>query len=252
MANWVFFHIFALLILITLYMNKRFSLNDSSNKEITEETYIQFHKLIADGDEEGAIKLLKECGNSFNVNYEYKSRVPIFSAINNCMYGLYDEIVNHPMFDCGRLDGFGDTLLESLLYMRGTDEITMTENDTASLDRMIKTILKNERIDFNMTDINNDTAINIACGYPKLIWVVEELANKKDVNPNVINDFDCTALTTAIHWKNIEAIKILATRKDVIVRPTDLEEANKVGIDLTEFGFEIAENFKKEYEYAMA
>ena len=127
----------------------------------------------------------------------------------------------------------------------------MTENETASLDRMIKTTLKSERIDFNATNINNDTAINIACEYPNLLWVVEEFVKKENVNPNIINDLDCTALTTAIHWKNIEAIKILATRKDVIVRPTDLEEADKVGIDLAEFGFEIAEKLKKAYEYAM-
>jgi len=206
---------------------------------------IKFHHLIDSGDEKGAIKLLKECGNSFNVNYEYKSRVPIFSAISSRMYDLYDEIINHPTFNCGIEDGFGDTLLGSLLYLRGSDEIKDSPFKVEEIERMIKTILNNKKYDFNMTDINNDTVINIACGYSKLIWVVEELANKKDVNPNVINDCDCTALTTAIHWKNIEAIKILATRKDVIVRPTDLEEADKVGIDLTEFGFEIAEKFKK-------
>lgn len=244
MVYWAFFHIFALLILITLDMNKVY------DSHMTNE--IKFHHLIDSGDEKGAIKLLKECGNSFNVNYEYKSRVPIFSAIRNNMYDLYDEIVSHPMFDCGIEDGFGETLLHSLLYLRGTDEIPMTENDTASLDRMIKTILNNKKYDFNMTDINHDTVINVACEYPKLIWVIEELVKKDNVNPNIINDWDCTALGTAIHWKNIEAIKILATRKDVIVRPTDLEEANKVGIDLTEFGFEIAEKFKKEHEYAMA
>ena len=221
------------------------------NKEITEETYIKFHQLIDNGDEEEAIKLLKECGKSFNVNYEYKSRVPIFSAIHNRMYDLYVEIVNHPTFDFGIADGFGETLLESLLYLRGTDEIPMTENDTASLDRMIKTVLNNKKLDFNITDLNNDTAINVACEYPKLIWVVEELANKKEVNPNIINDFECTALTNAIRHKNIEAVKILSKRNDITVRTIDLEEANKVGIDLTEFGFEIAEKFKKEYEYAM-
>ena len=221
------------------------------NKNITEETYIKFHQLINNGDEEEAIKLLKECGESFDVNYEYKQRVPIFSAINNRMYDLYDEIVNHPTFDNKTDDGFGETFLDSLLYMRGSSELPKTENDNVTLDRMIRSILNNERLDFNATNINNDTAINVACEYPNLLWVVEELAKKESVNSNVINDFDRTALTTAIHWKNIEAIKILATRKDVIVRSTDLEEANKVGIDLTEFGFEIAEKFKKEYEYAM-
>lgn len=233
-------------------MNKRFSLNDFSNKEITEETYIKFHKLIADDNEEGAIKLLKECGDSFNVNYEYKSRVPLFLAINNRMYDLYDEIVNHPMFDCGIEDGFGETLLESLLYLRGTDEIPMTENDTASLDRMIKTVLNNKKFDFNVTDLNNDTAINVACEYPKLLWVVEELANKKEVNPNIVNDFECTALTNAIRHKNIEAVKILSKRNDIIVRTIDLEEADKIGIDLAEFGFKTAIKLKKAHEYAMA
>lgn len=222
------------------------------NKNITEETYIKFHQLINNGDEEEAIKLLKECGESFDVNYEYNQRVPIFLAINNRMYDLYDEIVNHPTFDCGIEDGFGETLLESLLYLRGTDEIPMTENDTASLDRMIKTVLNNKKFDFNVTDLNNDTAINVACRYPKLILVVEKLANKKDVNPNVINDIDCTALTTSIRHKNIEAIKILSTRDDVIVRTIDLEEADRMGIDLAEFGFKAAINLKKAHEYAMA
>jgi ankyrin repeat protein len=168
------------------------------------------------------------------------------------MYDLYDEIVNHPTFDFGVEDGFGETLLESLLYMRVSDEIPMTENETASLDRMIRTILNRERFDFNITDLNNDTAINIACGYPKLIWVVEKLANKKDVNPNIINDIDCTALTTAIHNKNIEAVKILSKRNDILVRTVDLEEADKVGINLADFGFKDAIKLKKAHEYTMA
>jgi ankyrin repeat protein len=234
-------------------MNKRFSLNDFSNKEITEETYIQFHKLIADDDEEGAIKLLKECGDSFNVNYEYKSRVPLFSAINNRMYDLYDEIVNHPTFDCGIEDGFGETLLESLLYISGSDEITfLSENDRNSINRMIKIVLNSKKFDFNATDLNNDTAINVACEYPRMIFVVEELAKKEEVNPNIINDFGCTALTNAIRHKNIEAVKILSKRNDILVRTVDLEEANKVGIDLADFGFKAAIKLKKAHEYAMA
>lgn len=222
------------------------------NKEITEETYIQFHKLIYDYDEEGAIKLLKECGNSFNVNYEYKNRVPLFSAINNSMHYLFDEIVNHPTFNLYIKDGLGEPLLESLLYMRGTDEIPITANEIEILDRLIKTVLNIKKYDFNVTDLNNDTAINVACEYPKLIWVVEELANKKDVNPNIINDFECTALTNAIRNKNIEAIKILSKRNDILVRTVDLKEADKVGIDLADFGFKIAIKLKKAHEYAMA
>lgn len=233
-------------------MNKRFNLNDFSNKVITEETYIQFHHLIDDDDEEGAIKLLKECGKSFNVNYEYKNRIPLFSAINNKMYDLYDEIVNHPTFDFGVEDGFGETLLESLLYLRGTDEIPMTENETASLDRMIRTILNREGFDFNTTDLNMQTALSIACENPKLLWVVEELVKKEDVNPSIVDDFEATALTAAIRNKNIEAIKILSKRNDILVRAIDLEEANRIGIDLADFGFEAAIKLKNAHEYAMA
>ena len=210
---------------------------------------IKLHHLIDNGEEEKAIALIRDFGDDIDVNYKYNERIPVFSAIERRMYNLYEKIVNHPMFYCGIKDAFGESLLGSLLYLRGADDINI---DIASLDRMIEILLNNKKYDFNMTDINNDTAINIACGYPKLIWVVEKLANKKDVNPNVINDSDCTALTTAIHWKNIEAIKILATRKDVIVRPTDLEEADIVGVDLADFGFEIAIKLKKAHEYAMA
>ena len=217
-------------------MNKRFGLNNFSNKEITEETYIQFHKLIADDDEEGAIKLLKEHGDFFNVNYQYKNRIPVFSAINNRMYYLYDEITNHPMFDCGIKDEFGETLLELLLYLSCSDEIPMTANDTESLYRMIRTVLNNKKFDFNATDLNNDTAINVACEYPKLIWVVEELVNKECVNPNIINIFGDAALTNAIRNDNVDAIKLLSKRKDLIVRNKDIEVAKEEGISLSRYG----------------
>lgn len=212
---------------------------------------IKLHHLIDNGEEEKAIALIRDFGDDIDVNYKYNERIPIFSAIHQHMYDLYDEIVNHPMFNSTVEDAFGESLLGSLLYLIGSDEIKDSPFKVEEFERMIKTILNNKKYDFNMTDINNDTVINIACEYPKLIWVVEELANKKDVNPNVINDFDCTALTTAIHWKNIEAIKILSKRNDILVRTIDLEEADKVGIDLADFGFEIAEKFKKAHEYAM-
>ena len=73
--------------------------------------------------------------------------------------------------------------------------------------------------------------------YPNEIWVVKELASNPSVDINTIDDFGCTALTTAIRYKNIEAIKILSKRKDLIVRDKDIELAKEKGIDLTEFGF---------------
>lgn len=236
-------------------MNKRFKLSNFSSNVITKDTYIEFHKLIDDGDEKGAIKLLKKYGNSFNVNYECKMKIPIYSAINKKMYDLYDEIVKHPTFDAKTEDEFGESLLHSLLYLRGSAEelqLQVQESEKANIDRMIQTILNNKKFDFNQRDINNDTPILVVCEYPNLVWCFKTLASDKSVDVNVVDDLNYSLITKCIDFNNLEALKILSARKDLIVRPTDLEKANEVGIDLTEFGFEIAEKFKKAHEYAIA
>jgi 5'-3' exonuclease len=218
-------------------MNKRFSLKNFGTNEITRDTYIQFHKLIDDGDEKGAIELLKKYGDSFNVNYEYKMKLPIFSAINKNMNDLFDEIVNHYTFDGVNEDGFGESLLHSLLYLRGgAEELQLQESEKANIDRMIRTLLNSNKQDLNAVDLNNDTAINISCEYPNLLWITEDLVNREYVNPNIINDFSSTALTNAIRNDNIDAIKLLSKRKDLIVRDKDIELATKHGINLSEYG----------------
>jgi hypothetical protein len=169
------------------------------------------------------------------------------------MYNLYEKIVNHHTFDGNTEDDFGETLLQSLLYLRTADEACISDEDKAVIDRLIKITINCPNADLNQKDLNGETALSIACQYPtELLWMVEDLAKRENVNPNVINDFGFTALTNAIRSKNVEAIKLLANRKDVSIMEVDLKEANKVGIDLTEFGFEIAENFKKAHEYTMA
>jgi len=234
-------------------MNKRFSLKNFGTNEITRDTYIQFHKLIDDGDEKGAIELLKKYGDSFNVNYEYKMKIPIYSAISKKMYDLYDEIVKHPTFDTKTEDGFGESLLHSLLYLRGgAEELQLQENEKTNIDRMIQIILNNQKFDFNQRDISNDTPILVVCEYPNLIWCFKTLASNKSVDVNVVDDLNYSLITKCIDFNNLEALKILSTRKDLIVRGEDIELAKEEGIDLTEFGFEIAEKFKKTHEYAIA
>lgn len=244
MANWGFFHIFALLILITLDMNKVYDLHMTNE--------IKFHHLINSGDEKGAIELLEQCGDSINVNYKYNERIPVFLAINQRMYNLYEKIVNHHTFDGNTEDGFGETLLQSLLYLRTADEVYISDEDKAVIDKLIKITINCPNADLNQKSLNDETALSIACQYPtELLWVVEDLAKKENVNPNIIDDFGFTALTNAIRSKNIEAIKLLASRKDVSVMEVDLKEAAKNEINLADFGFEIAEKLKKAYEYAM-
>ena len=209
-------------------------MKDFGINEITKDTYIQFHKLIDDDDERGAIELLKKCGDSFNVNYECEMKLPIFSAVNKKMNDLFDEIVNHHTFDGANEDAFGEPLLETLIVLRGC--VSTNENDISVFDRMIRTLLNSSKTDLNAVDLTNDTAINISCEYPKLLWVTEDLVNREYVNPNIINDFDSTALTNAIVNKNIEAVKLLSKRKDLIVRNKDRELATKHGISLSEYG----------------
>ena len=215
---------------------------------------VLLHKLIDENDEVGAIKLLEKEGKNFNVNYEFNQRVPIISAVNNKMYNLFEKIVNHPKFDSTIEDGFGETLLESLIYLYGSDEISASKKEEESLKRMIISILKSDTYDFNTKDLNSDTAINIACEYPKMVWIVKALASKKNVDINVINDFECAALGDCIRNKNLEALKVIGQRPDVKVREEDKKLAKSFGINLDEYikpNEAIYGSFKFEGEYAI-
>ena len=215
---------------------------------------VLLHKLIDENDEIGAIKLIEKEGKKFNVNYEFNQRVPIISAINNKMYNLFDKIVNHPNFDSTVEDGFGETLLESLIYLYASDEISASKNEEESLKRMIISVLKSNSYNFNTKDLNSDTAINIACEYPKMLWIVKALASKKEVDINVINDFECAALGDCIRNKNLEALKVIGQRPDVKVREEDKKLAKTCGIDLNEYikpNEAIFGSFKFEGEYAV-
>ena len=220
---------------------------------VNEDVCIQFHKLIDSNDEKGAIELL-ETSSLLDVMYEHNTRLPIFSAINNKMVDLAVKIINHPTFEGTLEDGFGESLFESLIYLYTADEDNSKCKEYEEMCvKLIKSIIEQGNEDvFNQQDLNEDTAIMIACEYPKCLWIVEALASNEDVNINLINDFDCSALTNAIRNQNTEAIKILAKRKDLEVRVHDLEAADKYGIDLAKFGIEAAIKLQKAHEYAVA
>ena len=100
---------------------------------------------------------------------------------------------------------------------------------------MIISILKSDTYDFNTKDLNSDTAINIACEYPKMLWIVKALASNKKVDINIVNDFECAALGDCIRNKNIEALKIIGQRPDVKVREEDKKLAKSYGINLSDY-----------------
>ena len=118
---------------------------------------------------------------------------------------------------------------------------------------MILAILKSENYNFNVKDLNNDTAINIACEYPKMLWIVKALASKKEVDINIVNDFESAALGSCIRNKNLEALKVIGQRPDVKVREEDKKLAKTNGITLNDYikpTDSIFDSFKYEGEFA--
>jgi len=210
------------------------SSDDFLNREAIDPS-ILLHKLIDENDEIGAIKLIEKERGNINVNYEFNQRVPIFSAINNKMFKLFDVIVNYDGFDSKIEDGFGETLLESLLYLQGSDEVSTSKEDDKLLKSMISSILSSKTFDFNAKDLNNDTAINVACEYPNEAWVVEVLVSNRNIDINVVNEFDCTALSNCIRNNNLEALKLLGQRPDLKIRKEDAELAKECHIKLDDY-----------------
>lgn len=195
---------------------------------------IMLHKYIDEGNENAALELIAKNGDNFDVNYKHCNHVPVFSAVTKKMFNLFKTIVNHPSYKSEQIGGFGETLLETLLFIYSAEEIASNPTEKESLENMIN-ILLDSSSDFNAKDINDDTAINIACEYPEMLWVVKVLASKKEVNVNTINDFDCAALGNCIRNRNLEALKVIGMRPDVIVTDNDMKLAKSYKINLKEY-----------------
>ena len=202
---------------------------------MNKEACIQLHKLISSGDEQGAINLINS-EKDIDVSYEHNMNIPVFSVISEKMPNLFKVIVNHPTFNNTVEDGFGETLFETLLYMYTAEESTKDNFDRVYLKELIDIVLKLDNYPFNAKDISEDTPLIISCEFTCLNWVTSELLKKKDIDINAINDVEHSALTEAIRYKNIEAIKMLSKMEGLVLRNIDIEEAQKANIDLSEYG----------------
>ena len=196
---------------------------------------VLLHKYIDDNNEAAAIKLIEQERDNIDINYEFHQRVPVFVALNKGMTNLFNVIVGHKNFKSNTEDGFGETLLESLMYCYGSGEVVSTAEEKEKLEEMINAILANKNFDFNAKDINNDVAINSACQFPSTLWVVKKLASMRNVDVNVINDFKYGALGTCIIENNIAALQIIGQRPDLVVREEDIKLAKERNINLEEY-----------------
>jgi hypothetical protein len=193
------------------------------------------HKLIDEHDEIGAIKLIEENMDTIDVNYEFNMRMPVFSALNANMFKLFTKMVSHPKFNSKVTDGFGETLLQSLLYMYSADEVTISSEDEKNLVDMITAILDNKAFDLNVRDLSGDTAFTIVCQYSKMLWIAKRLIQNMDVDINQKNDFMLSPVELCIASKNFETLKELGKRPDLVITEEDKKLASSNGIDLKKF-----------------
>ena len=196
---------------------------------------ILLHKLIDEGDEDGAIRLIEK-EKDIDVNFVFNDKLPIFSAIDGKMHKVVSKIITNDKFDSSVDDGFGESLIQNLLYVYYLDETNkLSKKNEAAVNEMLSVIIDSGKFDLNYVNDNDDTAINIACTNPNMLWLVKKLAARKDININCVNDVNRAALGNAIRYKNIGAIEVLGKRPDLKVLDSDKKLAKELGIDLDKY-----------------
>lgn len=196
---------------------------------------ILLHKLIDEGDSEGACALIDK-EPEIDVNFEFNDKRPIFSAIDKKMYKVVGKIIANKNFDCNVDDGFSESLLQNFLYTYYLDKThTLEAKDEECVRELITLLIDSGKFDLNYVDWNEDTLINIACTNKNMAWLVEKLAKNPKIDVNHVNDIEWAALGNAIRKKNIDAIKALGQRPDLEIREKDRALAKKLNINLDEY-----------------
>lgn len=195
---------------------------------------ILLHKYLDEKSELDAVKLIEENSDELDINYSFNENTPIFTAVNNGLFNAFKAIVSSPKFDANTVDAFGEPLICSIMYeYRG---VASNNGNKVSKDhptvKMIEAILDIANYNFNAVNINGDSAINVAAEREITNWIFDVLVTNPNVDINIVNDIDCTPLTTALRCKNTHAVEEICKRKDLKVRDVDYEVAAKNGYDL--------------------
>lgn len=199
-------------------------------KQIELPNEILIQKLIDERDVDKAIKLLQE-NPDMDVNFEFKGKLPIFSAIALDLPDVFCAIVDHPKFDSKKLNSCGETVINEAIssYCFNDEEIQ------ERIKPMIDKIFNSGKFDLNQKNSANETILMTCSIIDESNWIIEKLINDSNFDINTVNDDNETALTQAIQFENKEALKLLGSRNDLIVRDEDKILAQEYEIDLNQY-----------------
>lgn len=177
---------------------------------------VLLHKYIDTKQEEKAIALILE--DKADVNFEFKYRTPVFSALANGMVHLFDSIVKNEKFDDSVVDGLGESLLHTLIILLGSKDChNVVTGGKGTLISAINSILESNYYDYNQVDANGDTPIKLSCRWKETAWITQRLASKMEVNVNYGGDDEESPLLCALRFKNQACIEALLQRPDLSI-----------------------------------
>lgn len=178
------------------------------------------HKYLDNKNDDEAAKLIMENSDELDVNFELNGNIPIFTIVDNHLVKSFAAIINNPKFNINILNGFGEPLLQSLIY-----EYRQEPNE--AIKNMINTVMDCKNYNVNAQNINLDTAINVAVERTNTLWIVDKLAKNPKIDINTPNDINLTPFENALANKNIDAVKILGHHPDLKIRDYETHEVAK-------------------------
>jgi ankyrin repeat protein len=179
--------------------------------------------------------LIDENVEKININYVFNNSVPALAALNANMITLFNKIISNPSFDNKITDGFGETILQAILYVYSSDTVTSTSEDEKKLVAIINSIIDSNIFDYNECDFTRDTALTIACAYPKMNWATKKLISNKKVDVNHTNIFNQSPVSICIMKDNLEILEELGKRPDLVITEEDKKVAKNHNVKLDKF-----------------
>lgn len=197
---------------------------------------ILLHKYIIDGDEKRAIKHLESNFDKIDINYVFEDVSTAYAAIDAHMFKLFMKIIEHPKFDGNKDNGFGDNIIQTMLWSCYVDEtVKMTKKEAETMHDIISNMVNSGSFDLNHADYSGETILIIASRNKNMLWLVERLVNDPSVNVSAINDANLTAFGEALRCKNTEAAALIGRRPDLKITEEDKAMANANKIKFVKF-----------------